>query len=300
MWIEPTTLTVPVDGGQLRVARWGSGANVVLASHGITANHRSFGEVASQLLDRGTDVTLYAVDHRGRGGSVSLPGPYGLAAHARDLVAVLDHLDVGSATLLGHSMGAFIVAVAAELAPSRVERLVVVDGALPIPVELPDDADVEAVVRSVIGPALDRLDRTFASPDECVAMWQEHSAVGGRYFNDVTDAYVRYDLTTDGSIWRPNVSKAAVLDDGESTLVDTEARTALERIHAPTVLLWAPRGLLDEPPGLFSTEQVDEVVARLPHVRAARVTDANHYSIVFGPHGAAQVADAVESEPLAT
>ncbi len=300
MWIEPTTLTVPVEGGQLTVARWGSGERVVLASHGITANHRSFGEVASQLLDRGADVTLYAVDHRGRGGSASLPGPYGLAAHAHDLVAVLDHLDVGSATLLGHSMGAFIAAVAAELAPSRVERLVVVDGALPIPVDLPDDADIEAVVRSVIGPALDRLDRTFASPEEYVAMWQEHPAVGGRYFNDVTDAYVRYDLATDGSVLRPNVSKAAVLDDGESTLVDTEARTALERITTPTVLLWAPRGLLDDPPGLFSAEQVGEVAARLPHVRAVQVEDANHYSIVFGSHGAAMVADAVEPDASPT
>jgi hypothetical protein len=97
----------------------------------------------------------------------------------------------------------------------RVDGLVLVDGALPIPVDLPPDADIEAVVRDVIGPALDSLDATFGSPDEYVEMWRSHPPFGGGHVTDVAEAYVRYDLVPDGGVWRSPVSKTAVLADEE-------------------------------------------------------------------------------------
>jgi pimeloyl-ACP methyl ester carboxylesterase len=292
-WTEPEVSTVPVPGGELTVGRWGSGSTAVVASHGITANHRSFAEVADRLCAIGADVGLYAVDHRGRGGSAALPGPWGLEVHARDLLAVTDHLDVDRFVFVGHSMGAYVAACASELAPDRVQGLVLVDGALPIPMPLPDDADIEDLVRAVIGPALDRLDRTFASPEEYVDMWREHPAVGGRYFSDVAEAYVRYDLTREGDRWRSPVRKEAVLEDGRSVLVDEGPRTAVARLAVPTTMLWAPRGLMDQEPGLFPQAVVEEVVASLDHVDARRVGDTNHYSIVLTAPGAAAVAAAV-------
>lgn len=293
MWSEPELLAVPVDGGELTVGRWGRGDRVVVASHGITANHRSFGEVAAQVLARDPDASVYAVDHRGRAGSVDVPGPYGLATHARDLVALIDHLAATEVVLVGHSMGAFAAAGAATLVGERVRRLVLADGALPIAVELPPEADIEQVVRSVIGPALDRLDRTFASPEEYVRMWREHPAVGGDHFTDVAEAYVRYDLVPANGAWRVNVSKDAVLEDGRSTLIDEGARTALERVEVPTVLLWAPRGLLDQEPGLYPPQTVQEVTGRLAYVEPRLVDGVNHYTLVLGEHGAGAVADAV-------
>jgi pimeloyl-ACP methyl ester carboxylesterase len=295
-WIEPQLHQFPVAGGELTVGRWGNGTQVVVACHGITANHRSFGAVAAELASRDADVSLYALDHRGRGGSATLPGPFGLAAHARDVVAVLDHLGVSSnapAVLVGHSMGAYVAANATELAGERVGRLVLVDGALPIAVDLPADTPLEVVVRSVIGPALDRLDATFASPEDYVAMWREHPAVGGAYFDEVAEAYVRYDLVEEAGVWRSPVNKDAVLVDGGSVLQDVHERSAVERIDTPTVLLWAPRGLLDQTPGLLPSDVVDAALPRLPHVRARLVDDVNHYSLLLGERGAAAVADAI-------
>jgi pimeloyl-ACP methyl ester carboxylesterase len=299
VWTRPERLEVPVQGGLLRAGRWGSGAPFVLASHGITANHLAFAEVAGQLATLGGG-TLVAVDHRGRGGSADLPGPFGLGAHVRDLLAVLDHLEVPRATLVGHSMGAYVAALTAEAAPDRVTAVVLVDGALPIEVSLPPDTDLEAVVRSVIGPALDRLDRTFDSPDEYVATWREHPAVGGAYFTELVEAYVRYDLVEAGGVWRSGVSKDAVLEDGAGPFRDEAVRTVLARVPVPATLLWAPRGLLDQEPGLFAPDQVAAVATTLPSLAVRRVDDVNHYSIVFDPRGAREVAAAVSGGAAGT
>ena len=77
---------VPVTGGRLRVGLAGPpprpDAPAVLAVHGITASHRSWSAVARRL---GQDLSFLAPDLRGRGGSSSVAGSYGLGAHVADL-----------------------------------------------------------------------------------------------------------------------------------------------------------------------------------------------------------------------
>jgi alpha-beta hydrolase superfamily lysophospholipase len=88
---------VPVPGGDLRVGRWTASdpaAPVVVAAHGVTANHRTWALVAEQA-----DFTLVAPDLRGRGRSGALEGSAGMARHADDLLAVLDHLAVDTAVV---------------------------------------------------------------------------------------------------------------------------------------------------------------------------------------------------------
>ncbi len=91
---SPTYRThdVPVAGGTLRVGVWEppeatAETPTVLAIHGITASHRCWLAVVEAL----PQVRIVAPDLRGRGRSNQLPGPYGMPAHAADLVAVLDH-----------------------------------------------------------------------------------------------------------------------------------------------------------------------------------------------------------------
>ncbi len=72
---------------------------------------------------------------------------------------------------------------------------------------------------------------------------------GRQSYQDVAEAYVRYDLVPDGQRWRSPVNKAAVLEDGKSVLVDKRARTVITGVDVPTTLPWAPRGLLDQEPG---------------------------------------------------
>ncbi len=287
---------VRVAGGELAVGRWGTGERLVIASHGITANHLSWAEVARRVVV-GSDgaISVVALDHRGRAGSAPLPGPFGPTAHADDLAAVLDHLDAESAVFAGHSMGAFVVARAAERHPERVQRLVLVDGGLPLPVTLPEGMGVEDAVRAVIGPALDRLDQTWDDEDAYVDFFRAHPAFSPpNPWPEAAEAYVRYDAarTPEGRI-RSSVSKDAVLVDGGAAIVEPDSGRAIERISTPTHLLWAARGVMDQTPGLYPPESVAAAVRELPHLSAEQVPDCNHYTILVGEPGAAAVAAAV-------
>ena len=96
-----SSLDVPVAGGTLHVGVAGpapgtDGVPIVLAVHGITGSHRSWAPVARHLGDA---VTVLAPDLRGRGESAEVGGPYGMASHVEDLLAVLDHTGCGRAEL---------------------------------------------------------------------------------------------------------------------------------------------------------------------------------------------------------
>src|SRR5918999_2361383 len=131
-----TALAVPVPGGSLHVGVAGAppgtaGVPVVLAVHGITGSHPTWAPVARHL---GDTVTLLAPDLRGRGQSAAVGGPFGMAAHVEDLVAVLDHAGCERAIVAGHSMGGYIVTRLAANASERMAGGVLVDGGLPLPV----------------------------------------------------------------------------------------------------------------------------------------------------------------------
>lgn len=286
------TFDVPIDGGSLVVGAWGEpGAAVVVAAHGITASHLCWARVAEAL---GGDVRLVAPDLRGRGGSAGLSGPFGMRAHAADLVRVLDFIGAEQAVLVGHSMGAFVVAVAAARWPARARGLVMVDGGIPL--EVPPGVDVDSVLAAVIGPALDRLRMTFASPAAYRDFWRAHPAFAETgTWDEVVEAYVDYDLVSGDGGYRSRTSLEAVRADGADVLTSDEVRTGLAGVRCPAVLLWAERGMQNEPQGLYSAEVIRQVAAQNPGLVTKLVGGVNHYTILLGTAGASVVADALAS-----
>jgi pimeloyl-ACP methyl ester carboxylesterase len=291
-WIDPFTarFEVPVAGGGLQVARAGPPAEsadfVVLAAHGVTASLMTWATVARELDGR---VCLLAPDLRGRGRSAALPPPYGMAAHVDDLIAVLDHVGTGSAVLMGHSMGAYLVARLAAEQPERAAGLVLLDAGLPIPP--PDDPDA---LDAAVANAVVRLSITFATADQYIQGWRAHPAFAHAWDEDI-EAYARYDLVDDGSVVRCAASVAAVRTDTREMVLDEATRTALDRVRAPAQLLRAEHGLFDDAP-LIPADALHAFAAAHPSVHVEEVADVNHYTLVMGHSpGPRRVAAAIEA-----
>ena len=267
------------------------GVPVVLAVHGITGSHRSWAPVARHLGDA---VTVLAPDLRGRGESAEVGGPYGMASHVEDLLAVLDHTGCGRAVLAGHSMGGYIVARFAAAAPDRLSAAVLVDGGLPLPV--PPGIDPDTLLEAVLGPSLGRLRMTFRSVESYRDFWRGHPAFAPAEFTaDITD-FVDYDLAPpekgpDGqTVYRSRVSEAAVRADGRDLLDGDASRKVLGSLADPAVLLWAARGLQNEDRPLLPAETIAEARSVLPHLDVIEVPDTNHYLILLGDREAGVVA----------
>lgn len=290
--VTPIEIDVAVPGGRLFAVRRGSaavpapaapGAAAVLLIHGITASHISWQGVAQAL----PELCTIAVDLRGRGASSALPGPYGMARHADDLIALLDAQGIERVLVAGHSMGGFVAMVLAHRYPDRVCGLVLVDGGLPLP--LPEGVDPQVLLQALLGPALARLATTFTSREAYLDFWRAHPAFAGRW-SPLIEAYADYDLVGRAPQLRSRVSAEAVRGDNTDLLTGSDLLEAVERLAHPAMLLQAPRGLQDEPSPLYPQPLVDSWLARLPLLSARVVEDVNHYTILFDPRAITTVA----------
>jgi len=88
----------------------------------------------------------------------------------------------------------------------------------------------------------------------------------------------------------------AIRADGADTLADEEVHSgAVKAVVAgvPTELLWAPRGLQNEPQGLYDEGRI-AALALPEEIRVTQIPDVNHYTAVFDPAGVETVVDAIE------
>ncbi|MBC7290091.1 MAG: alpha/beta hydrolase [Actinotalea sp.] len=289
---------VPVDGGLLHAGVWepealpGSGAApatgvpTILAIHGVTAHHLAFCELAARL----PGVRVVAPDLRGRGRSNALPGPYGMPRHADDVAALAAALGVERAVVVGHSMGGFVAVVLAHRHPALVERVVLVDGGLPL--ALPEGVDVEAAMAAVLGPAAQRLSMTFPDHAAYRAFWRAHPAFTAAW-SERLGAYFDHDVDElPGGGLRPAARIEALQQDQEELFTGASLLPALDALAVPTTFLRAPAGLLGGEP-LYAPEHVAAWAARLPRLEVHEVPGVNHYTVVMAPHGAAVVASVV-------
>ena len=289
-----STTEAPVRGGLLHAGRWSpgvDGAPVVLAVHGVTATHRSWNSVAAAA----PDLDILAPDLRGRGRSRALPGPAGLHQHAERLAALLDHVGVDRAVVVGHSMGALASVVFADDHPDRVERLVLVDGGLPL-YPLPGKSP-EETMEVTLGPALSRLTTVFPTRAAYLDFWHQHPAFARGIDERMAD-YFDYDLVEVDGGFVSSVVGDLVRDDVVSQLSPDVLPPVLARLRVPAVLLRAPRGLLDQPEALYTRAEAAEWEARLPLLRVVEVPDVNHYTIIFD-HDAVNVVVAELRNPPA-
>ncbi len=86
----------------------------------LGTDFRIWQDVVPAFMDR-FRIVLY--DKRGHGLSDAPPAPYSLDDHADDLIALLDHLKIEKAALVGLSVGGMISQRMAVRAPERVQAI---------------------------------------------------------------------------------------------------------------------------------------------------------------------------------
>ena len=180
--------------------------------------------------------------------------------------------------------------------PTALRPSCLVDGGVPFPV--PQDLDPDAALHAIIGPALARLQMTFASRQEYRTFWQAHPAFAASWSADV-DTYVQYDLVGEPPRLRSSCSLDAVRLDGRELLLDSAVMSAVHELPCPAVLLWAERGMQDEPRGFYDDDRLAAAGLDPARIDIRRIDDVNHYTAVLTPRGAGVVAAAVvEAAPV--
>lgn len=131
-----------VNGVELEYDDRGSGEPVLLIS-AVIANGVAPLAAQPELADQ---YRLIRYHKRGWCSSTHTPGPVSVATHVADAAALLDHLGVARAHVIGHSSGAVVGAQLAIDAPDRVATLSLLE---PTPLAMPNGAAVVAAAAPV-------------------------------------------------------------------------------------------------------------------------------------------------------
>lgn len=116
-------MQVKRDHGQIAVEVGGSGP-LILCVPGMGESHASFARIVPGLADAGYRVAV--MDLRGHGDSSVEFAAYDDPAVAGDILAVIEALDGGPATVVGNSMGAAAGVLAAAERPDAIARLALI------------------------------------------------------------------------------------------------------------------------------------------------------------------------------
>ncbi len=283
--VEKSLWTADRVPGEVELAIWraGSGQKPLICLHGITAQHRAFSALARYL---GGSRSLIGVDLRGRGDSGKPESGYGLGAHARDVIRVLDHLGLDRAVIVGHSMGGFVALKAALSYPERVRALGLLDGGWPrvevSPEEMSEEQEQEA---AAIGEGLERafrrLDMTFESPAAYLDFWfPDRGLTMEDLPPDLADYYL-YDLEEVEGGYRPKASSAAAREDSPSASGCSPTADEMRDIGCPVALVRASEGFFPGSDPVISDETRDAMAGVLDLRSDTILRGATHYTMLW-------------------
>ena len=278
--MSPSDRYIEANGVRLHYLDHGGDGPVLVLVPGLTANAHSFDGLMRAGL--GDVARVLALDMRGRGDSDAPASGYAMDDHARDVLGLLDALELEHVVMGGHSFGGLLTYWLAANHPERVERCVVIDA----------PAAIDPALIAQVQPSLDRLGRVYPSWDEYVALVQSMPYFADGGWDADLERYFRADVLVlpDGTVQarcRPEHIEQVI--QGEIA-VDWPALSA--RITQSTLLVRAPGGF--GPPGsppLLTRKDAEATATRMAD---CTVVDGvgNHITFMFGP-GARVVTGAI-------
>jgi pimeloyl-ACP methyl ester carboxylesterase len=113
------------DGQRIAYSEYGSGPRPVVLIHGLLLSQRMHTPLAQALAERGNRaVTIDLLGHGVSDRPVDM-WRYSMTFFAEQVVALLDHLEIDEAVVLGTSLGANVTLEVASLAPERLRGMVI-------------------------------------------------------------------------------------------------------------------------------------------------------------------------------
>src|SRR6187549_40803 len=123
------------EGHRIEYDDFGEGDRLLVLVHGLLMNRRMFERLGPDLAERGNRVVCVDMLGHGRSDRPEDLRLYSMPLFARQVVALLDHLDQPSAVVGGTSLGANVALELATRSPDRARALFVempvLDNALP-------------------------------------------------------------------------------------------------------------------------------------------------------------------------
>lgn len=232
-----------VQGLTIAAKRWNKGAiHRVIALHGWLDNCGSFDLLAEHLQD----IDLVALDSAGHGKSDfrSEDGQYLIWSEVSELFSVADQLGWECFNLLGHSRGAGIAAICSGTFPERIEKLILIEGGIPLPME-PED-----VPENLASHILDsqRLSGTkgslFKTRDQAISARANGFT---KIYKETAEILARRSLIEEDEGFRWHAD-ARLKAPSSLKLTHAQINAFLRRISAPTLFIEGTEGIIRNMP----------------------------------------------------
>jgi pimeloyl-ACP methyl ester carboxylesterase len=252
-YLEPSDRLVDVLGTEMRIRDTGpEDAPAILMVHGFGSSLETWDGWAG-ALDR--DFRVLRFDLPGSG--LSAPDASGDYSDERSIALILElmeQLDIGRASLVGHSLGGRIAWRFAAAAPDRVERLVLVapDGYASNGFEYGQAPEIPPVFAAM----------QYVFPEFVLRMNLEPAYGSNSVLKDATVRQYHDMLRAPGS-------RRALLDRMSQTVL-VEPAPLLESIAAPVLLIWG------EQDGFIPVDNADDYQRELPEAELLRLQNVGH------------------------
>lgn len=242
--------TLPLPDATLHYEIGGSGPPLLLIA-GMASDSASWAPLLPRLEQA---FTVIRPDNRSTGRTLPADAPASVPIWAVDAAALLDHLGIETARVIGHSLGGIIATQLAMAAPRRIARLVLLASA---PLRLPRNDALFALMLALRAPGM--------APDlwlRAFLPWLFHP----RFFDDpgVQDAAIAQSLAY------PHAQSAAAMAHQAAALAGFDPTPLQAGPPVPVLALLSPDDLL------IPMDAARAALAAFPDLTVATLPGAGH------------------------
>lgn len=254
---------------------------VVVAIHGLAATSSCWGAMRASCP---AEAEFIAFELKGRGRRFDAAPPYGIDAHANEIIELLQQLRARAVTtgsgirtvLIGHSMGAWLAGEVTIRAPYLVDALILVDGGVAPALRGPRNNEPRIETATTIAAKLSRrLGRRWEKTESYLELFRHHPSYSP--WSVGLAQSLREELRVCGPGFVVAVSAEAVRVDAAS-FEHVRTRDCIAYPVAAHLIIADDGMSLDDGP-LYDKDAFFDGAASV-----TQIVNSSHYSLLFDPN----------------